>query len=313
MLKYIGKRLFMSALTLFALLTLTFFMMHALPGDPYSGDKELPEAARIALEQQYGTNRPIHEQYIMYLGNAIRGDFGRSINYERPVTDIILESLPVSFELGMRALTFAVIMGVFLGVIAAMNRGKAIDTVAMLIAIIGVSIPSFIIGALIQYGFAVLPLGNPSLAPFAFPVIGWSTEMHKILPAFALSLGSLATVSRLMRTSMLDVLNSDYIKTAKAKGLSKSQVITRHAVRNAIMPVITVLGPISAALLTGTFVVENIFGIPGLGRSFVISTQSLDYTLIAGLTVFYGAVLIFANLIVDILYGIVDPRVKLDK
>ena len=222
---------------------------------------------------------------------------------------IIMESFPVSFQLGMLSLIFAVIAGVALGAVAAIRRGRAADTVAMTLSVIGVSIPSFIVAALLQY-FCALKL-NQLTGTQIFAVTGWGNFNQMILPALALSFSSLATVSRLMRTSMLDVLSSDYIKTAKAKGLSEKAILWKHAIRNAIMPVVTVLGPIAAAVLTGGFVVENVFSIPGMGKFFVLAIKENDYTLIAGTTLFYGAFLILAVLVVDILYGIIDPRIKL--
>lgn len=316
MARYILKRLMYAVLTLWLLVTLTFFMMRLLPGDPFIGPKAIPEATKLALEAKYGLDKPVLQQYFIYIGNVLKGDLGESINYKRPVTSIIGEAFPKSFDLGVRALIFAVVAGVFLGIWAARHRGTKRDTLSMFIAVIGVSIPSFIVGALLQYGLALqlnnlLRMINPTLQ--LFPVGGWETEMHKILPAFALGLGSLATISRLMRTSMLDVLGQDYIKTAKAKGLNERKIVWKHAVRNAVMPVITVLGPISASVLTGAFVVENIFSIPGMGKFFVISIQVSDFTMIAGTTLFYGGFLIVANLIVDIIYGLVDPRVKLGR
>ncbi|MFZ2539667.1 MAG: ABC transporter permease [Oscillospiraceae bacterium] len=316
MVRYILKRIMYSIITLWVLITLTFFMMRLLPGDPFLGEKAVTPAVKAALSAKYGLDKPVLVQYGKYLGNIVSGDLGTSIHYNRPINKIIAESFPYSFDLGMRALIFAVIAGVFLGILAARKRGTKWDTAAMVIAVIGVSVPSFIVGALLQYGLS-LKL-NQLIWLFApgvqlFPVAGWKTEMHKILPAFALGLASLATISRLMRTSMLDVLGQDYIKTAKAKGLNEKSIIRKHAVRNAIMPVITVLGPISAAVLTGAFVVESIFNIPGMGRFFVLSIDVKDYTMIAGTTLFYGAFLIIANLLVDLVYGLIDPRVKLEK
>lgn len=316
MARFILKRILYGVITLWALVTLTFFMMRLLPGDPFIGEKPLPAATRTALEKKYGLDKPLPQQYFTFLGNTIKGDLGISMNYNRPAINIIKQSFPYSFDLGIRALIFAVIMGVLLGIVAAVRRGTAWDTGSMLIAVIGVSIPSFIVGALLQY-FLALQLNNllGMISPGMklFPISGWDSFMYKILPAFALSLGPMATISRLMRTSMLDVLAQDYVKTAKAKGLSEKQIIWKHAVRNAIMPIITVLGPITATVLTGAFVVENIFNIPGMGKFFVISVQAQDYTMIAGTTIFYGAFLIIANLIVDIVYCLVDPRVKLGK
>lgn len=317
MAKYLAKRIFYAILTLWVLITLTFFIMRLLPGKPFVGEKALPEATMQALNEKYDLDKPVIVQYKKYMSNILKGDLGTSLHYkEREVKTIIAETFPYSAELGLRALMFAVIMGILLGVLAARKRGTGWDTFAMLIAVIGVSIPSFIVGALLQYGLSLklnMLIGRITPGMMLFPVSGWETEMHKILPAFALSLGSMATISRLMRTSMLDVLGQDYIKTAKAKGLSERKIVWKHAVRNALMPIITVLGPLTAALLTGGFVVEKIFNIPGMGKFFVLSVQTQDYTMIAGTTMFYGGFLILANLVVDIIYGLVDPRVKLGK
>ena len=311
MIKYVVKRILYSLLTLLVLVTLTFFMMRLLPGDPFIGQKAIPETTLKSLNEKYGLDKPMWQQLLIYMGNVFRGDLGISIHYNRPVNDIIKQAFPYSFDLGMRALIFATVMGILLGIIAAVKRGTHWDTISMLLAIIGVSVPGFIIGSLLQYFFA-LKLTQWTGITF-FPNTGWDGFAAKILPSFALSLSSLATVSRLMRTSMMDVLSQDYIKTAKSKGLSQKTIIWKHAVRNAIMPVITVLGPISAALLTGAFVVENIFAIPGMGKFFVYSIQTQDYTMISGTTLFYGAFLIIANLLVDLAYGFIDPRVKLSE
>ncbi|HHU71425.1 MAG TPA: ABC transporter permease [Clostridiales bacterium] len=309
MIKYVGKRLFYAVLTILTLTVLTFFMMRLLPGDPFIGTKALPEATMAALNRKYGLDKPVLEQLIIYISNALKGDLGISIKYNRPVTDIISQAFPYSFDLGVRALIFASITGVLLGIVAAVKRGTGWDSASMFFAIIGVSVPNFIIGSLLQYllGLKLFELTGIKF----FPITGWDSFASKLIPAFALSFSSLATISRLMRTSMLDVLGQDYIKTAKSKGLSQSKIIWRHAVRNAIMPVITVLGPITASVLTGAFVVENIFSIPGMGKFFVMSIQEQDYTMISGITIFYGIFLVLANLLVDLAYGFIDPRVKI--
>lgn len=312
MAKYILKRVGYTIVTLFVLVTLTFFMMRLLPGDPFTGEKQLPEKTMAALNAKYGLDKPEAIQYIMYLGNCLHGDLGLSLNNDRPVTTIIGESFVCSFDLGIRAVLIAFVLGVLLGTIAAIKRGKPTDTVCMLIALIGVSVPSFIVAAVLQY-FLGLKLFLMTRPVRIFAVTGWDAFNSKILPVFALAFGSLAQISRLMRTSMLDVLGQDYIKTAKAKGLSQGAIIWRHAIRNAIMPVVTVLGPITASVLTGAFVVESVFAVPGLGRYFVESIQVLDYTMISGTTIFYGAFLILANLVVDLTYGFIDPRVKLEE
>ena len=308
MLKYVVKRVIYALLTIFVLMLLTFLMMHNLPGDPFSTGKGFDPETLAALEKFYGLDKPILEQFFMFVVNALRGDLGTSIIYNRPVMDIIMETFPVSFQLGMISLIFAVTAGVFLGALAAIRRGKKTDTFAMALSVIGVSIPSFIIASLLQYFLALKLYQWTGLR--LFQITGWGSLNQMILPALALSFSSLATISRLMRTSMLDVMSSDYIKTAKAKGLSEKQILWKHALRNALMPVLTVLGPTAAAVLTGGFVVEKIFTIPGMGRYFVDSITQNDFTMIAGVTLFYGVFLIVAILVVDLLYGVIDPRVN---
>lgn len=308
MVKYVLKRIVYAALTLFFLTLLTFIMMHALPGDPFVGDKAINPKTMEALYAKYGLDKPIWQQFFMYVGNMLRGDLGISIKYNRPVTGIIAEAFPYSADLGIRSLIIATVFGLTLGTVAALKRNTAMDTATMTLAVLGVSIPSFVVGALMQYVFSIK---FRQWFGWGLPVMGWHNEWAKLMPAIALSFSSMATIARLMRTSTLDVLGQDYIKTAKAKGLSQSGIVKRHTMRNAILPVITVLGPLVAALLTGAFVVENIFNIPGMGKFFVLAIKEQDYTLIAGTTVFYGMFLVGASLIVDILYGFIDPRIKL--
>ncbi len=316
--RYIGKRLIFAVITLFALVLITFLLMQLMPGDPFIGPKARSPVVMAATRAKYGLDKPVWEQFLIYIGNLVRGDFGESLYYTgRNVIDIILEAFPYSFDLGLRALIFGIIGGLLLGVFAGIRRGTKWDTTAMLIAIIGISVPSFIIGYLLQFGISI-QLSSVFRNWFdlpkkwvILPVSGWEKESQKIVPAFALGLSSLATISRMMRTSILDVTNQDYISTAKAKGLSPRQITIRHTLRNAILPVVTVLGPMAAAILTGTFVVENIFAVPGLGKFFVISVQNQDYTMITGTTIFYGGFLIVATMIVDIVYGLVDPRIRI--
>ena len=310
MIRYIIKRLVYAVLTLFVLISLTFFTMRMLPGDPFIGDKTVSATAMANMNAKYGLDKPVFVQYLMYMGNCLRGDLGISITYNRDVMTIISESFLVSADLGIRAIIFAVIIGILLGAVAAIKRGSVWDSVSMFIAMIGVSVPSFILGAVLQY-FLGLQL-RKTFGINLFPIQGWGKFNQTLLPSFALGLGSLATVSRLMRTSMLDVLGQDYIKTAKSKGLSQGKILWRHALRNAIMPVVTVMGPTVASVLTGTFVIESIFNIPGLGKYFVTSIKDLDYTMIGGTVVFYGGLLIVCTLVVDLLYGFIDPRVKLE-
>lgn len=305
--RYILKRLGYSVVTILVLIVLTFIMMHAAPGNPFSQPKATSDAVMAALYAKYGLDKPLWEQLIIYITNAVRGDFGASIKYGRDVSVILGQSFVYSMDLGIRAMVIAVFGGIGIGSLAAVRRGTNTDTVIMGIAVLGVSVPSFIVAALLQYLF----LKINATGFINLPLSGWNNELAKILPSLALSLGPLATLSRLTRTSMLDVLSSDYIKTAKAKGLSNKMIIWRHALRNAIMPVLTVLGPQIASILTGSFVIEQVFNIPGMGRYFVISITEQDYTLIAGTTVFFGVFLIAMILLVDILYGVVDPRVNL--
>lgn len=304
MVRYIGKRLFHALLTLFIIATITFMLMNLMPGQPFTGEKPIPEEIRKNMEIKYGLDKPIFERYIIYLKNLAKGDLGMSmVHKHRSVGSIIKQSFPISASLGLRALTFAVIAGLFLGIVASVNHDRAWDHISMVIAVIGVSVPSFIIGGLLQY-FVGVKLRW-------FPVTDWDSFRHTIMPSFSLGLGTLAVMARMMRTSMLDVLSQDYIKTAKGKGLSKTKVVWRHGIRNAILPVVTIMGPLVAAITTGTFVVENIFAIPGLGQFMVSSVSQNDYTLIMGLTLFYSLILVVMNLIVDLLYGIVDPRIVL--
>lgn len=307
--KYIGMRLIYAALTVLVLTTITFMLMQMIPGDPFIGNKAISADVKSALVEKYGLNKPVLEQYAIYIGNLLHGDLGASIISGRQVTDIIAQAFPVSLELGVRALVFAVIWGLLFGVIAALKQGSKWDTLTMGIVLVGISIPSFVMGSLLQYLMGILLPQATGISFFA--IMGWSGENSKILPSFALAFGTVAVVARLMRSSMLDVLEQDYIRTAKVKGIGKKNVILFHCLRNALLPVITVLGPITAVLLTGTFAVEHVFTIPGLGKYFVDSVQSNDYPVIVGTTLFFGVFLVLCNLIVDILNSFIDPRLKL--
>lgn len=303
MAKYILKRCLIAVVTLLVLVTVIFVLVRALPGDPFS-DGKTPPAIMAHMEAYYGLDKPPLQQYFTYMVNLFQGDLGYSIRYDGlTVNKAIAQTFPYSAGLGLRALSFALVVGLILGTISAQKAGKAVDYVCVLIAIIGVSIPDFIIGNVLQLIFAIkLKM---------FPAGQWLTWRHMVLPVFALSLYTIALITRLMRSSMLEVLHQDYILTARAKGLSPFQVIWRHQIRNSILPVVTVMGPLVAAVLTGTFVLERIYAIPGMGRYYVQSVNDLDYTMVLGMTVFYGAFLVLANLAVDIIYGLVDPRIKL--
>lgn len=301
--RYILNRFIVSLITALFLVTIVFFLVRLLPGDPFTSEKITPEIKQNMM-RYYGFDKPLHVQYIRYISNLLKGDLGYSLRYQnRTVNDVIKQAFPYSADLGIRAVIFATIVGVVLGIVAALNRNKPLDYISMFIAIVGISIPSFVIGPLLQYVFSIkLKL---------LPVAQWKGFAYTIMPTFALSLSSIALLARLMRASMLDVVNQDYIKTAKAKGLSPTQIVWKHQIRNAILPVVTVLGPVTATLLTGTFVVEQIFAIPGLGKFYIIGVQNLDYSMVLGMTVFYGLFLIAANFIVDIIYGIIDPRIRI--
>lgn len=302
MTKYIIKRMLLSLLTIIVLITAVWILVRLLPGDPFTSEK-LPPEVRKNLEAYYGFDKPIHEQYLQYINNLLHGDLGYSMNYKNQrVSNILLRSFPFSADLGSRALIFAVSVGLILGIVAALNRSKFLDYFCIVIAIIGSSIPDFIIGSLLQYFFGIKWK--------LLPVAQWLSFRHTILPSIGLGFYTLAYVSRIMRSSMLEVIGQDYIKTAHSKGLSDFQIVVKHQIRNAILPIITFLGPMVAAILTGTFVIESIFAIPGMGKYYVSGVQTLDYTLILGSTIFYGVFLVVANTLVDIVYGIVDPRIR---
>ena len=303
MLKYIATRMLSSVVMMFLLITITFFTMKMLPGSPLTSEKMQP-GSREAIYAYYGLDKPLYQQYLTYLKNLAGGNLGISFKIRSvTVNEIIKKSFPYSLDLGVRAIVAALLSGLALGIVAAYQRGKALDAFTMIVTTVGISVPSFLIGFFVQYVFAVkLKL---------FPVAQYLSFSHTILPTFALSLGMLATIAKYTRSSMIDVMNSDFIKTANAKGLSKSRIILKHQLRNALLPIITLLGPMVAMVITGTFVVENVFAIPGLGRYYVTSIQNLDYTMIMGLTIFFAGFLVLMNLIVDVVYCIVDPRIKL--
>lgn len=309
MLSYTLKRLLQGVITVWFIATATFFAMHQVPGDPLTSDKAVPEDIRKNLEEKYGLNKPLFEQYTIFLSNLSRGDFGISFTQKnRRVNDIIREQFPVSATLGILAIIFAALGGILWGALTALYRNKLPDIVIMFLVILGISVPSFVMAALGQLSLVSL---NDTFGFSVLPVAGWGTVQHMLVPSLVLGLGTMAYLTRLMRSSMLEIVNADFIRTAKAKGLPASRIFTKHQLRNAVLPVITVLGPAIAAITTGGFVVESIFAIPGLGRFFVQAVQQLDYTVIMGTTVFYGAFLVFMVILVDLLYGFIDPRVRI--
>ncbi|PCH59755.1 MAG: peptide ABC transporter permease [SAR86 cluster bacterium] len=305
---FIAKRLLQGVITVWFIATATFFAMHNVPGDPLLNDRAPSEAVRKNLEEKYGLNKPVSSQYLIYMGNLLRGDLGISFSHEnRSVNDIIRDRFPVSAILGILAIIFAALGGILWGALTAIYRNKAPDYIIMFMVILGISVPSFVIAALSQLALVNL---NSALGYTFIPVAGWGTLRHLLTPALVLGLGTMAYLTRLMRSSMLEIISSDYIKTAKSKGLPAARIFAKHQLRNAIMPVITVLGPSIAAITTGGFVVEIVFAVPGLGRFFVEAVQQLDYTVIMGTTVFYGAFLVSMVILVDILYMFIDPRVR---
>jgi oligopeptide transport system permease protein len=290
-------------LTLFLIVTLTFFLMKAIPGDPFMEEKAVPAETLKALHQHYGLSDPVYIQYFRYLKSVATWDLGPSFKYQgRTVNAIISEGFPISATLGLEAICIALSVGILVGTIAALYYHRWQDAVAILLTVGGISVPSFILASLLQYLFAI-KLGW-------LPVARWGSFSHTILPALSLAALPTAFIARLMRTTMIEVLQKDYIKAARAKGLSASRIVVSHAMRNAILPVITYLGPLTANVLVGSFIIEKIFGIPGLGQWFVNSVSNRDYTVIMGTTVFYSLILLLALLCVDILYRLVDPRMR---
>lgn len=301
--KYTLKRLLWAILTLWVIITITFIIMKIIPGNPFAREGAMPPAVYNNLQRHYNLDKPEIVQYGMYLKSLVQLDFGPSMKSQTlTVNDYIKKGFPVSLHLGLQALVLAVTFGLILGVVASLYRNKWPDYLAMILAIIGISVPSFILATfLINYVAVEWRL---------LPVATWKSWAHTILPTISLAMMPMAYIARLMRSSMLEVMNQDYILTAKAKGLGKSTIIIKHAIRNAILPVITVLGILTANLVTGSFIIEHIFGIPGMGEMFVNSIFNRDYSAILGSTVFYSAILIFLIFIVDIAYTWIDPRIK---
>lgn len=304
MTRYIIKRLLMAILTVFIVATLTFFLMNAVPGGPYEAEKAISPQARAALEAKFGLDQPLFKQYLTYMKNILHGDFGPSLKQRgREVIDIIMSKFPVSAKIGGIAVMVAMLVGIPVGCIAALNRGKFSDSAIIVIATIGIAVPSFVVCSLSMYFFGVKLKW--------LPTVGLTTWKHYIMPVFALSFYPTAYIVRLMRSSMLDVLGQDYIRTARAKGVKRSKVIFKHALKNTLTPVITYAGPMMAYILTGSMVVENIFSVPGLGRLFTNSMLRTDYMMIMGVTIFLATIIIMMNFIADILYKVVDPRIDL--
>ena len=303
--KYIIKRIALGVLSVFIVATLTFFLMNLVPGGPFVAEKSISKAAQEALAAKFGLDKPLHQRYLTYMTDFLHGDMGFSLRQRgRTVSDIIFSKFPVSARLAGIAVVVALCLGIPMGCVSAYNRGKLPDNIIIVLGTCGIAIPSFISSVLLLYTF-----GSKLNI---LPTVGLNELSAYIMPVTALAIYPTAYITRLMRSSLLDVMGQDYIRTAKAKGLSSFMTLFKHALRNAILPVIAYVGPMLASLMTGSFVVEKIFTIPGLGREFVSSITNRDYTMIMGTTIILASLVILANVIVDILYKVVDPRIKMN-
>ena len=317
-LKFLIKRIAMGLVTLWLVITITFFLIHMLPGDPFQSEKAIPPKVKENLMAKYHLDRPLGEQYVEYLKNIAKGDLGASMKVRgRTVNDVINKSFLTSADLGARSIIFALALGIPLGIIAALKRGKFQDRLSMIVAIIGISVPSFVLAGLMQKYFVDVHNGI-LIDQYNLPLVrillsGWDRPEKKILPVIALGLYTVALIARLLRDKMIEVMGQDYIRLAVAKGVKPKNIVFRHALRNAILPIITIMGPTIAAVLTGSFVIEKMFSIPGLGKYFVDSINDRDYTMVLGVTVFYAIFLIVMMILVDIVYVLVDPKIKLGK
>ncbi len=305
MLNFLVRRLGSGALSLLVIAALVFLLLKALPGGPFDTEKSLPPEIMRNIEAYYGLDRPLWEQFVRYIGNALQGDLGVSYSQrDLPVIDLIVQRLPISLELGFYAMLFGLLLGLPLGVLAAAYHNRLPDYVATLLAVLGTSIPNLALAPILILFFGLFLKW--------LPIARWTTWDSKILPTIALGLGIAAVISRLTRSSMLQVIQEDFIRTARAKGLSEISVLGQHALRNALLPVLTIMGPLLAYLLTGTLVVEEIFAIPGLGSYFITSISNRDYPVVMGIYLLYGFLIILMNTLVDILYAWADPRIRLE-
>lgn len=301
---FVLRRFAWLVIVLFVIATASFFLMRFAPGGPFDKERSLPEAIEKNLRAKYNLDKPLGVQYLIYMGGIIKGDLGPSFKYRnRSVNEIIAQSFPISLTLGIYALSLALIVGVSAGTVAAVKKHSAFDFATMSVAMLGISLPNFFLGLILLLLFCFkLPL---------FPAAGWGGPGHMVLPILTLAAPFTAYIARLMRASMLDVLSQHYIRTARAKGLSEFQVVARHALKNAITPIVSYMGPAAAAVMTGSVVIEKIFAIPGLGTHFVNAALNRDYTLVMGTVLLYSFLLVLFNLIVDIIYSFIDPRVRL--
>ncbi|MFG6118113.1 oligopeptide ABC transporter permease [Thalassobacillus sp. B23F22_16] len=304
MAKYIFQRLVYMFITLFIIATASFFLMKQLPGSPFKAEQKLSAAQLEILYEKYNLNDPLPVQYLNYLGNLAQGDLGVSFQMNnQPVTEILLSRIPVSAHLGIQAMIIGTIIGMLLGVAAALYSNSIVDYASNVISVIGISIPSFIFAGLLQYYLGV-ELG---ILPVAF----WGSFAHTIMPTIALAIFPLAISARFVRTELIEVLGSDYIVTARAKGVSNATLMFKHGLRNALIPLVTVMGPMAVSLMTGTLVIEQIFAVPGIGEQFVTSIMTDDFPIIMGTTLFFAFFFILIILVIDILYGIIDPRIRI--
>ena len=304
MFRFLLRRLMVAVPTLFLVVTAAFFMMRAAPGNPFDSDRKLPPEVERSIMAKYGMDRPLGEQYVAYVSNVLHGDLGPSLKYkDKSVAELISEGLPTSAVIGLSALTLACLVGIGLGIIAALRQNQMIDNVTMAIAVLGVCIPTFVTAPLLVLVFAA-KLGW-------LPTAGLNGIRSLILPVTVLALPQIAIISRLTRAGMIEVLRSNYIRTARAKGLSEVRIVLRHGLRAAILPLVSYLGPACAGLLTGSLVIEKIFSLPGLGKSFVIGALQRDYTVVMGVVIVYAGLILLLNLLADIAYAMLDPRVKL--
>lgn len=302
--KYILKRIFYMIVTLFLIATITFFLMELLPGSPYANEENLTDAQLQIMNAKYGLDKPVWMQYLIYLGGLVRLDLGMSFQYNSTVLNLLSSRVGPSFQIGLQALIFGIGMGTLLGLVAAMKQNTIVDTGATFFAIIGRSVPSFVFAVVLQLVFGVI---FPIL-----PIALWNQGfISSILPTIALSISPVADSARFIRTEMVEVLQSDYMELARAKGLSRMEVVMKHGVRNALIPLVTIAGPMLVGLMTGSMVIENIFAIPGIGEQFVKSILTNDYPTIMGVTMMYSFLLVVTILIVDLLYGFIDPRIRL--
>ncbi len=306
MTRIVLNRFITGLFVILSVITITFFLLRILPGGPFDLEKKLPPQIQKNIEAKYNLDQPVWKQYVLYLKDLVRGDFGPSYKYvDRSVNEIIGETLPVSFELGIVALLLSILIGLSAGVISFISSKGILDYISVTFSTVLVSVPSFVVGAVLIYFF--------SIKLKWFPAALWGGFDYIVLPALTLAAGPAAYIARLVRASMLDISNENFVRTARAKGLGEFTVVTKHILFNAFIPVITVLGPITAFLVTGSFVVEHIFAIPGIGRFFVQAVTNRDYPLVMGITIVYSVILVFANFLVDICYVMLDPRIKFER